>query len=61
MNLPNEVILPLMSIALPLLGGWVWKMQNTVTIHTEVLEKHDEIMKKLDELITILLKDRLSK
>ena len=38
--------------ALPLLGGWVWNTERRLT-------KHDGVIDKLDQLVTLLLEDRI--
>ena len=54
MTIPDSLVTALLSFAVPALGGWIWSIQNIVT-------KHNQILFKLDQLVDLLLKDRLNK
>jgi len=54
MTFPDTAVWTALGIAVPAIYGWVWSIQNKVT-------SHEQVIQKMDQLITILLQDRLSK
>lgn len=61
MTIPDDLLSGAVTLIIPAIFGWVWKVQTQVTEHAGKLEKLDEVIEKLDELVTLLLQDRLSK
>ena len=49
--IPTETIL---LAAAPLLGGWIWRTEQR-------LSKLDGVIEKMDQLVSLLLEDRLDK
>lgn len=61
MTIPDSVISSLVGITIPAIIAWVWRVQNTVTAHAEKFDKLDVVIEKLDQLVNVLLQDRLNK
>jgi hypothetical protein len=61
MTIPDSLISSLIGITIPAIIAWVWRVQNTVTVHAEKFDKLDTVIEKLDQLVNVLLQDRLNK
>lgn len=49
MNPPNELV----AVAVPLMAGWIWWVDRKVSAH-------EEVIKAINQLVHVLLEDRLS-